>query len=83
MRLLYTLLSIYEIILIIRVVMSWVHPDPYHPFVQWIIKLTEPVLAPVRSLLPSNSIGIDFSPLLVFLLIHLIKIFFLSGTVVY
>lgn len=64
-RLVLALLNIYELIIFVRVIMSWVRPDPYHPFVQWIHKLTDPVLEPIRKRLPSNSMGIDFSPLIV------------------
>lgn len=71
MALISSLLGIYEIILIARVFMSWVQPDPYHPIVRWVYMLTEPILEPIRRLLPSS--GIDFSPLIVFLLIGVIR----------
>ena len=42
------LLNVYIIIILIRVILSWIRPNPYNPFVQVIYKLTEPVLAPIR-----------------------------------
>ncbi|MFW5774810.1 MAG: YggT family protein [Chitinivibrionales bacterium] len=66
-------LQLYEVLLIIRIVMSWIRPDPYHPIVQWVYRLTDPVLEPVRRLLPIQGMGIDFSPIIVFILINVLK----------
>jgi len=66
-------LSLYMWIIIIRALISWVNPDPYNPIVQFLYKVTEPVLAPIRRLLPTGRIGIDFSPLIVLFLIIFIK----------
>ncbi|MFW5960646.1 MAG: YggT family protein [Chitinivibrionales bacterium] len=70
---LYKIVSIYEVIILIRVFMSWINPDPSHPFVYWISKITDPVLEPVRRLLPSNSMGFDFSPIIVMILLEFLK----------
>lgn len=70
-------LSIYMWILVIRALISWVNPDPYNPIVQFLIRMTEPVLAPVRRVFPPYSIGIDLSPLIV-----IFAIIFLKGFVV-
>jgi YggT family protein len=61
-------LHIYMWIIIIRAVISWVNPDPYNPIVQFLYRSTEPVLRPVRRYLPV-AWGIDFSPLVVILVI--------------
>ena len=66
------LLDIYSFIVLIRVLMSWVNPNPYNPIVQIIYKLTEPVLAPVRRVLPPMG-GFDLSPLVVFGVIWFLK----------
>lgn len=66
------LLDIYSFILLIRVLMSWVDPNPYNPIVQVIYKLTEPVLAPVRRILPPLG-PIDLSPIVVFAAIWFVK----------
>lgn len=60
---------------LIRVLMSWVLPDPYHPFAQIMIALTEPVMAPARRLLPPLG-GLDLSPILVLFGIQLLEILF-------
>lgn len=60
----------YEIILLGRVLMSWIPIDTSNPtvgqIVQFMYDVTEPVLAPVRNALP-QGMGIDFSPLIVFI----------------
>lgn len=64
-----SLLQVYNIILLIRVLMSWIPLDRSNPTVDGIVRfiydLTEPVLAPVREVLP-QGMGMDFSPLIVF-----------------
>jgi YggT family protein len=67
------LLRVYEVVLLLRVLFSWIRPNPAHPVVQWVYRLTEPVLAPVRRIVPAGSIGIDFSPVVVFVLIEIIR----------
>jgi YggT family protein len=61
-----TAFMIYRWILLARVLISWVSPNPYHPAVRTLYDLTEPVLRPCRSLLPAYQ-GIDFSPIVAFL----------------
>ncbi len=70
---------IYEIIVLARVILSWVHPDPNHPVVVWIERLTEPLLDPIRRLLPFEKIGLDFSPLILLLLLELLERFLLRS----
>lgn len=64
-----SLLQVYNIILLIRVLMSWIPLDRSNPTVDGIVSfiydLTEPVLAPIRQVMP-QGMGIDFSPLIVF-----------------
>ena len=54
----------YSLLIIARVLLSWVSPDPRNALVALIHRLTEPVMAPARRLVPSTG-GIDFSPMLV------------------
>ena len=64
--------NIYSVLIIIRVILSWVSLDPRNPLVGLVYRLTEPVLGPVRNLLPSMG-GIDFSPILVLVGIQLLE----------
>ena len=73
------LTALYWLILV-RALVSWVNPDPYNAIVQFLYKVTEPVLYPIRKLLPfSMRMGIDLSPILAFLAIIFLKSF-LVGT---
>lgn len=66
-------LSVYSFILLARVLMTWFpNVDPYHPVVRFLYQATEPVLAPVRQLLPPMA-GFDFSPVIVLVAISLIR----------
>lgn len=60
---------------LLRVILSWVAPDPYNPVVRVVVQVTEPVMAPLRKLLPPMG-GLDLSPLLVLLGIQLLQILF-------
>lgn len=66
------LIGLYEIVLIVRIVLTWIPHNPYHPAVTFLYKITEPVLEPVRRVIPSIG-GIDVSPIVVFIVLHLIK----------
>jgi YggT family protein len=65
----------YMWIIIIRALLSWVNPDPWNPIVQFLNRVTEPVLAPLRRRLPTWQWGIDFSPLVAVLAIYFIQVF--------
>ncbi len=70
------LLTILYWLILIRALISWVNPDPYNPIVQFIYKATEPILYPIRRLLPSNlRFGLDISPVIAFLLIVFLRSF--------
>lgn len=60
------------ITLIVQAILSWVNPGAYNPLVSILYSINEPVLRPIRRLLPDMG-GIDFSPLVVLLLIQLMK----------
>ncbi len=73
-QLLLTLLGLYTWVIIIRALISWVSPDPRNPIVVILHKLTEPVLRPLRRLVPPRMTGnIDVSPILAILLIQLVR----------
>jgi YggT family protein len=60
-------------VIIIRALISWVSPDPYNPIVRILSQITEPVLRPLRRLVPPHKTGgIDLSPLIAILLIQLV-----------
>jgi YggT family protein len=73
------LLNIYMWLIIIRALLSWVNPDPYNPIVSFLYQVTEPVLYRIRRFLPFRGLGIDLSPILVFIIIVFLDRF-LVGT---
>jgi YggT family protein len=62
-------------VVIARVVLSWVNPDPFNPIVRFIHNITEPVLYQIRKRLPVVFGGLDLSPILVFLAIMFLRSF--------
>lgn len=68
-------LTLYMWVIIARAVLSWVSPDPYNPIVRFIYSVTEPVLSQIRRRLPVSFSGIDFSPIIVFLIIIFLQNF--------
>jgi len=69
---LFWLLQGYQLLLLARVLMSWIpNLDYNNPIVRFLYQATEPVLAPLRSAIPPLG-GIDLSPLLVFLAISVL-----------
>ena len=66
------LLNCYFFAILILVVLSWVAPGSYHPGAQLLQQITEPVMRPVRNLIPSAG-GLDFSPMIVMLVLVILR----------
>lgn len=60
--LLSVLIGLYFVLILARVILSWVGRDSYHPIVPLIAQLTQPLLGPLRRTLPQPG-GFDFSPM--------------------
>jgi YggT family protein len=67
------ILLVLIILIVVRIVLSFVAPDGYHPLVPLLYRLTEPLMAPARALIPSVG-GLDLSPILVLLVLSLARI---------
>ena len=61
-------LAALEVLILARVLMSWLNPRFEGPVARLLYQTTEPILAPIRRILPSTGM-IDFSPIVAFLLI--------------
>lgn len=73
------LLSLYWLILLVRIISSWFPPPrqgPLRTILRICYQLTDPVLRPLRSLIPpirAGMMAIDLSPIIVFILIGVVQ----------
>ncbi|MBP7343095.1 MAG: YggT family protein [Smithellaceae bacterium] len=74
-RIIDILLTVYLWIIVARALISWVNPDPYNKIVIFLYRVTEPVLRPIRRIIPRHSLPIDFAPLVVLLIIIFLQYF--------
>ncbi len=70
--------NVLNTLIFIRVLLSWFPIDRNNPLISLLYTLTEPILAPIRKLLFKSPMGgpgmmIDFSPIIAFMLIELLK----------
>jgi len=68
-NLFFTLLTI---TIIGRVLMSWISPDPYHPLARFLSRVTEPILAPIRRIVPPLGM-VDISPIIAIIVLQVIQ----------
>lgn len=61
------------LLIIIHVVLTY-FVSPFHPIRQWIDRIVEPILSPIRRIIPSVGM-IDFSPLVLILLVQIVTMF--------
>jgi YggT family protein len=68
------LLNVYSWVLLARALISWIpNLDPYHPAVQFLYRITEPVLEPIRKLVPPLGGMIDISMIIAFFAIIVLE----------
>ena len=58
-----------------RVIISWINHDPYNDIIRIIYQVTEPMLRPIRDIIPATSIGIDISPFVLLFLLNIAESF--------
>jgi YggT family protein len=68
-----TLFDLYLFTLLLRFILQYLRVDYYNPFTQFIVKVTNPVVVPLRRIIPGLW-GIDFATLVAILALTLIKI---------
>jgi YggT family protein len=66
------LIDLYSVVVLVAVILSWLRLDPRNPLVTIVRGLTEPVLAPIRRVLPPMG-GLDFSPMVLLLALQILK----------
>ena len=75
--LLFTLINngfnLLQMLILVRVILSWIPHDPYHQVIQLLYQITEVILRPLREILPVQGAGFDFSPIVAFFLLGFAK----------
>ncbi len=67
-----TVIDLYVMVLLLRIWMQWVHSDFYNPLSQFVVKITQPIVGPLRRVVPSMG-PIDSASLLLAFLLMTIK----------
>jgi YggT family protein len=72
MPLLITFINLYSFVVLAAVVMSWIQVDRNNPIANFVLTLTEPVLAPIRQAIPPMG-GLDLSPMVLLIALQVLK----------
>jgi len=64
--------SFIRIALLVRVISSWLPISPYSPWIRWSYAISEPILKPLRAVIPSLG-PIDITPIIAYFLIGIIQ----------
>ncbi len=64
--------TLLNLAILARVLLSWVRVSPYHPAVELLYRITEPILAPLRRVIPSIGM-VDISPVIALILLQIIQ----------
>ncbi|MFH0771883.1 MAG: YggT family protein [Candidatus Omnitrophota bacterium] len=66
-------ITILSWLIIFRAIISWVSPDPFNPIVQFLYRTTDPILAPIRKVMPSLG-PLDLSAIAAFFILNFIRV---------
>ncbi len=66
------LFDVYSLVILAAVVLSWLRLPPENPIVRIVSALTEPLLSPIRRVLPTFG-GLDFSPIVLLFALNLLR----------
>ena len=70
--------NLLQLLIMVRVVLSWIDHDPYNQFIKLLYVITDTILEPIRDFIPLQTSGIDFTPMVAFVLLGFIKNILLS-----
>ncbi len=73
------ILSMAMWMLIISALISWVNPDPFNPIVRFLHAVTQPLLKPIRRLVPPLGGRIDISPIILIIVIVFLQAFLVGS----
>jgi YggT family protein len=72
-QLLVTLIQLYSLVILVRIILSWIpNVDRGNQIVRLLYQITDPVLEPVRRVIPPIGM-IDISPIIVFIGLHILQ----------
>jgi YggT family protein len=63
-------IQVYNYLILARVLASWIVRDPNNQIYHFLFSITEPVLGPIRRIMP--SMGLDLSPIIAYFLLNLL-----------
>ncbi len=66
------ILGTYIWLIVFRVLLSWVNPDPYNPIIQLLTRVTDPILIPFRRVIPPIA-GLDLSPIIALFAVQMVE----------
>jgi len=72
LQLINLLFTLYTLAIIARALLPWLRISYYHPIMRFLIRITEPVLAPLRRYIPPMG-GLDFTPMIALLVLWLLE----------
>jgi len=64
------IIQVYNYLILVRVLASWIVRDPSNQIYHFLYSITEPVLGPIRKIMP--SMGLDLSPIIAYFLLKLL-----------
>jgi len=83
-RILNFVVSAYTIVIVFRVILSWIQIPSLYPVAVIVYKLTEPLLKPIRKYVPPHKMGgLDVSPMILLIILMFINSFVIRSLVQY
>ena len=64
--------NVVEFAILLRVLFSWIRPDPYNPIVRFVRRVTDPILVPLQRVIPPIG-GLDISPIVALILLSILE----------
>lgn len=80
-RVLDVVITLMMYMIFFRAIISWVNPDPNNIIVVILCRLTDPILMPIRRIVPMHRLGLDISPILAFLFLIFTQTFLVKSLV--
>ena len=78
--LLSTVIELYTMVLLLRIWMQWAHCDFYNPFSQFVVKVTQPIIGPLRRVIP--AMGPIIKAIVLFKVVTFLPIIWIAGLLI-